>query len=241
MKATCKLTLIVVIPALLVLGGYQAPIATADEPTAGAEPAKVSSRHCELRGSKTLFHTRRARVFKRTRPVKNSGGDTVTTYYGCLYTVGRRRVLGFDGWNDDDGYSYTAEPHALRGPYVAYSSGHFGETKEFSSLDVVDLRSGRIVFSFADGFPHDLVLHQTGALAWTTKTCVAEDDGIFEPLLPGGPTFPSSRCRYVLAHDQTGTRALDADLAIHLRSLSIRGSTVFWQTGTTKKAAPLAE
>src|SRR4051812_45496058 len=95
---------------------------------AGAQ--RSSSHHCQLRGSETLFRTRRARVFKRSRP---DDGDMRTTYYGCLYARGHRWVLGFDGLGDD-GYPYIAEPHALRGSYVAYSSGYFGVTREFSSL-----------------------------------------------------------------------------------------------------------
>jgi hypothetical protein len=185
-------------------------------------PAPVQAKaSCALKGSKTLRASRAVRILEK----RHADGFNV---YGCLYAVGRKYLLGFKGGGFDDKVTILA----LGNPYVAYLAGYFGENLPHFFLYVKDLRSGVTAHQVDEEHPRNVVLHRSGAAAWTTITCLWD----VEDPLPGAAKFTGDSCRYVVKTDAAGSAVVDANLKIKLDSIKLDGTTVRWTTNGHAKS-----
>lgn len=175
---------------------------------------------CALKGSETLRASREVRVFEK----RSADGWWV---YGCSYAVGRRYKLGFKG----GGFEDEVNLFAISGPHVAYVAGYHGEDFPHFHLYVKDLRTGANRHAVEEERPNKVVLHRSGAVAWTTTTCLWDQ----EQRLPGATKFDDD-CRYVVKADAARAAVIDADLRIDLQSIRLDGRTVRWTTAGNRES-----
>jgi hypothetical protein len=141
--------------------------------TAATLPAisDASRTSCRSPGSRTVVSSAHGRVFSKL--VRHDRFHRPqTTYYGCLYSVGRGYRLGILA---RDGHAYSMSPMRLRGRFVGFAYKYAGPTDDFyAAVRVVDLRTGRLAHNiFSPGGEDayspdvsDLVLRPNGNVAW---------------------------------------------------------------------------
>jgi hypothetical protein len=194
--------------------------------------SEASRARCQSPGSRTVVSSSHARVFAKV--TKQTRLNRETSYYGCLFSVGRKYRIGIV--DHDAQHSFSLSPMRLRGRYVGFADqyGHpAGGT--YAAIRVVDLRTGEQLHGIdtprmEDLAPEllvtDLVLRPNGNVAWIlTKNRV----------LPR-PVYD------VYKHDPSAPerqRALDSSRAIDPNSLTLAGSTVRWSKRGVRRSATL--
>jgi hypothetical protein len=154
------------------------------------------------------------RIFERSGP-----SDSVV--YGCAYATGRRHRLGVRGGGFEDKVTL----FSIAGTNVAYLSGYFGENSPHFFLFVKDVATGETRHAVDEVRTRKVVVHRSGAVAWTTTTCLWD----FRTPLPGAARF-ADECRYVVKADAGGASVLESDLGIEPRSIRLDGRTVRWRS-----------
>jgi hypothetical protein len=187
----------------------------------------LPERPCRPRGSSTLAETRTARIF--TLQVGQGDYDSAEFTEGCVFSVrGHIQLAWAVGFLD----SNMAEPetltsYKLAGPFAGFVKESPGPADYTRTLDVTDLRTGRLLWSVsADfGISDFEVQTQTGALAWIGAVV----DG---PGASGSQPLP-----VVSRVNSSGIAELDRGTGIDVRSLRLRGSMLTWiHDGITKSA-----
>ena len=203
-------------------------------PTALYRDGQAPFSGCRSQRAGTLLRTDTARVFQQL--VIDEFTSFVTHVYACLYAIPHRRVDL--GRNYDDA---RVRAPRLAGAFVAYMWG------ALRVLDLNDPNSLRIVDP-TPGFPkpawgadlRDLVLKQTGAIAWTVDRydggeLWALDAAGLRVIEPGPNQIPD----IWLERDAPGLRLLDSGPDLDLESLALNGSTLTWTNAGTTRTATL--
>ena len=194
-----------------------------------ASPADARQR-CAASGSKTLEATERARVFRWQATSPDS-----YEVYGCLYRRNRRLKLDFNQ-TEDDPYGPYVEIRliTLAGRHVAWVNDWSERPGRRTTVNVVDLRSGRKMHSWTGGGEQfgyytpgwetdhrhvysttDLVVKPSGAVAWIAWTRVGEPYRDYEYT--------------IYKSDATGEGILlDSGVNLDKDSLALSGSTIYW-------------
>lgn len=191
---------------------------------AGAASCRVAESHT------TLASSSEARIFSIDFGLAPGGKDLIR-YYGCLKSVGKKRLLATDIGDADSPYSFDLPK--LAGRYAAFSetSGH--EEANATHVRVFKLGSGHETIKDAiwpTGWPgcacdwktDALVLTGRGFVAWSATFEYAPDNKV------------------VMAHDSTGARQLDSGAGIDANSLTRSGNSVSWTDGGAPRSEVLS-
>ncbi len=185
---------------------------------------------CRRQRATTLLRTDAARVFEQYAPWDASSpgsSGAVTHVYACAFAKPGRRVDL--GRNYDDA---RVELPRLAGALLAYERVGCGPGACGPAIRVLDLTgdTSRTVSPTQRSDPEsygvgDLVLKESGSLAWT----VARYDWI-------GGAFIAHE---VVGARPPGTQLLDSSPSLDLESLTLNGSTLTWTNAGSTRTATL--
>ena len=200
------------------------------------------------RGGTTVAHTRTGRLFYT---------GEAETLYGCLYAVGRRRVLAVSGGGMAPDY-FEPSHSALAGAYAATDlvstvlNGD-GDGGPQSSVLVEQLRNGRHRTTAAWHGASDackprygndpcveellaLVLAPTGQAAWIVVDTTIDITLSSQPFL----SDPAATLAVYAMSGRGAVNLLDSNRQIDPHSLRLsRGRSLSWVSGGTTHSAPL--
>lgn len=183
----------------------------------GSADARSKRRTCHLKHSKTYKRNKEARLFTR-----NETHDTLdgTRLYGCHLKTKKRIVLADTGYYDPD-----AVLVKLRGRFVAVNyTASDREDQRYGYLRLWDLRRAKRLANVKDEDASDVEIGPKGQLVWIGKHMTNL----------GQPEPPPS----VHVLDRNGDHVL-ATGNIAEKSLTIRGTTVYWTQDGSQKSAQL--
>ena len=194
---------------LLIAAGLLVPAGVADA---------QSKRPCKLRGAKTYKKNKQARLVTRKETRNTLEGRAL---YGCHARTKKRIFLAIRGQYDPDAWLIK-----LRGRYAAVNYTAMDRSDDrYGFLRLWDLRRARRVISVRNVEASDIEIGPKGQLVFIGNALA--NQGEADPPLSVRVFARGSR-RKTLA---TGN--------ISLRSLKIRGRTIFWTQDGTVRSAPL--
>jgi hypothetical protein len=179
--------------------------------------------------ARLLVADAQAEVYETIETKTITGGDI----YGCAfghrhaYHLGRRPEFSSTG-----GGGISSE--TLAGPIIAYKSSASGTESSAWSVEVLDLRNGRVVHDVPTGISTNRKSGFSGV--GPAKAIVVKSNGSFAWIVETHYEPPSVINRYrghyeyaVEAFDRTGARLLAASSSdIDPSSLALGGSTLYW-------------
>jgi hypothetical protein len=206
----------------------------------GLAPAQADAASCRPKGSRLVRLTTQVRLYEMTRP---SIGQVVL--YGCFRASGRKTQLGSTTTDFGQSHIQSRTPPVLRGRLAAigttdcinelfFSRFPYRTTDCRTFVSVVDLRSGKTLhFHWASWSPPQqnyltdvkkIVLHSSGAVAWSTVSTRLERGEVVE------------RDREVATLASTGAgsegyQLLDRGDDLNTDSLALSGRTLRWSLG----------
>jgi hypothetical protein len=198
--------------------------AIATTPSAAAARSSAAS-PCRFTPYRTIAATKSVRVY---RAFSRANGTMAA--YACALGSKRRVFLAVDSRDSENVVSHVR----IAGRFVACFSQYQGREGAASDLKVVDVRTGKVVRSEADGELQSpiytlgvaLLLSPTGSVAWIAEEHELATGNVLRQV--------------VQAADRNGRRVLDADPAIDPRSLALATGWVYWRHGDETRAAPVS-
>jgi hypothetical protein len=188
----------------------------------GAAPA-LARGGCQPKARSVVARSHRAVVYRG--PVRGPSHRRLT--YACVRATGKSLLLDLRG---EGRGSVDPRTVRLRGWYVAYGDDFVGIDSDYELVVVRDLRSGRVVhrrYPRSPGFPGEgsvvldsILLKRDGAVAWIVSV---------RPCCVVGRKPPAPEVARI---DRRGFAVLNRNQRIHPKSLTLRGSTIRWRTGT---------
>jgi hypothetical protein len=174
---------------------------------------------------KLIVANRVARLYQR---------GTRGSIVGCAAERGRIRTIA-GNYGDCFPDSCVIIALQLAGPYAAWVDGFAGRDGLFTSMRVMDLRSGRVVLTREpgvagaqpglEGYVTDFVSTPTLGLAWIGQAAQT------------GPSVPPYE---VHVSDAAGDRVLETGSTIEPGSLAVIADRIYWRAGDEARSATLA-
>lgn len=176
--------------------------------------AESATRKACPTGGRTVLANGTVRVYRKV----------TTTYdrvYACLEKTGKVRKL-VDVADDGGGVRLIGLARA----HVAFDTASCGSSSCVGDMRTLDMRSGKLRRAPMHGdesFAKDLVVTDTGAVAWTRGTLAMGSD--YEPRI------------YKL--DAGGEGIVDSGPAVDLDSLATDGARLYWTSGDAPRSVAL--
>jgi len=213
-------------PTFLLAVAVLAVYLTANDPSpAAALSARAEA--CEFRNTRTIRRSREVRIFYFFRGPRRG-------VLGCHYDRGRAYELkGYVRDREAPGSLPSAESLRLSGTFAGYEVrlGRFSASR----TQAINLRTGRLARDAYNGGGEqrdpalgvtDLELSRTGSIAWILA--VQDTEGLRGEVRIGPRSLP-------LTQATTIDRGPDVDL----RSLVLRGTTLYWTNAGVRRSVTL--